>query len=304
MDSSFMPPIETLLDPSFTAGGARLLEVENDVAQGDAKTPTNGMVNSWLKTVTSNAEFEKPVTTHAFRHFALHVVFRKGGLDATRMVAGHASLRVTRGYLAKMLPDHVSWAAFGDEAMSPSTFERVSKAAVPATHHGRWVDLGQRLERVLRHPGLVQSREWQARIRDQVATEFATVAFAPPDLREQYEEAAGEYAKVFKRVGALDIQQFEILLHEVILGGTEESTGRTKTQPTFDQTVWQQHLCKLLVGGTEGFIEAFNIMKQVEGRHLDDCDGDDEDGVENADGDSDTSSDEDEKDSTHDAALL
>lgn len=47
-------------------------------AQGDAKTPTNGMVNSWLKTVTSNAEFEKPVTTHAFRHFALHVVFRKG----------------------------------------------------------------------------------------------------------------------------------------------------------------------------------------------------------------------------------
>lgn len=66
--------------------------------------------------------------------------------------------------------------------------------------------------------------------------------------------------------------------------------------------MWQQHLCKLLVGGTEGFIEAFNIMKQVEGRHLDDCDGDDEDGVENADGDSDTSSDEDEKDSTHDAA--
>lgn len=82
---------------------------------------------------------------------------------------------------------------------------------------------------------MVQSREWQARIRDQVATEFATVALAPPDLREQYEEAAGEYAKVFKRVvvvefpsegspsadpvgmldnddeGALDIQQFEIV---------------------------------------------------------------------------------------------
>lgn len=54
--------------------------------------------------------------------------------------------------------------------------------------------------------------------------------------------------------------------------------------------------------GTEGFIEAFKIMKQVEGGPLEDCDWDDEDEVEDADGESDTSSDEDEKDSTHDAA--